>query len=140
MLARRSTTKISARDQNTCARVARLIQHELGILLPVRAKPPVVKQKLAEPRALNPLQKLLGNNLIGIHINPIQRRHTPPMHGEWFHCVILKVCSSNTLSFRAESRNLLLACVRSKSAASTTDESTDESMMVSTEISNSECR
>src|ERR1700690_2144230 len=85
MLARRSTTKIPARNEDARAFVTRLIQHELGVLLSVRAEPPVIKQELAKPRLLNPLQKLLGNNLVSIHVDSIKRRHAPAMHGEWFH-------------------------------------------------------
>jgi len=85
VFARRSTTKVPPRDQDARAFVARLIEHEIGILLSVHAKPPVVKKKLSEASFLDALQELLGNDLVRIHIDPIQRRYATAMHCEWFH-------------------------------------------------------
>src|ERR1035437_7478542 len=84
MLAGRSAAKILARDQNACALVPRLIQHEVSILLSVRAKPPVIKHKLAKACALNPLQKLFGDDLVSIHVDPVQRGHAAPLQGDGF--------------------------------------------------------
>src|SRR5712691_1614668 len=91
MFTRRSTSKILPRDQNARAFVAWLIEHEVGIFLSVRVKPPVIKHKLPKARALDPLQKLLRDDLVSIHVDPIQRRHAPAMHCERFHLVILIV-------------------------------------------------
>ena len=38
-----------------------------------RRKAPVVEQELAEAGALNALQKLLGNDLVGIDVGAIER-------------------------------------------------------------------
>src|ERR1700675_4242718 len=85
VLSRRSAAKIFSSDQNTCAFKARLVQHKVRVLRSVRLKPPVIKQKLSKARLFDPLQKLLGNNLVGIYVNAIQRRDASPMQCEWFH-------------------------------------------------------
>src|ERR1700693_1353078 len=89
MFPRRPTTKIPACNQDAGPLVARFMQHKVGILFSVAAKPPIVKQKLSKPGPLDPLQKLLRNDLVGVHIDPVQWRHTPAMYGEWFHCLSL---------------------------------------------------
>src|SRR5579859_3911299 len=61
------------------------MQHKIRILFSVRPETPVVKHKLTKSSLLNPLQKLLGNNLVGIDVDAIQRRHSPAMHSKWFH-------------------------------------------------------
>ena len=55
------------------------------LLLSIPAESPVVKDKLPESGLLDPLQKLLRNNLVGIDVHSIQRRHAPAMHGKRFH-------------------------------------------------------
>src|SRR6476659_6321877 len=85
MLTRRPAPKILSRDQNTCALVSRLMQHELRILFSICPKAPVVENKLTKSSLLDPLQKLLGDDLVRIHIDAIQRRHPPPMCCKWFH-------------------------------------------------------
>ena len=53
-------------------RVLRLVQFKVGIFcLAVVVVAPVEKQKLAEARALNPLQELLRNDLIRVHVHPV---------------------------------------------------------------------
>src|SRR5580692_6645880 len=85
VLPRRSTTKILADHQDTRARVPRMVENKRWILLAIARAPPIVKQKLAESGALNPLQKLLGNNLIGIDIRPMQRRNPTSVNANGFH-------------------------------------------------------
>src|SRR5581483_4750141 len=85
MLTRRSAAKVLARQQNGRAFVSRLMQNKVRVLLPVRSEAPVIKQKLPKAGLLDPLQKLLRNNLVGIDVHPIQRRHAPAMHSKRFH-------------------------------------------------------
>src|SRR5439155_1460 len=78
-------TEILPGDKNTCARIARLIERKCGIKLSVRGVPPIVKQKFAEARTLDPFQKLLGNNLIGVDVRPLKRRDLPFVSSNWSH-------------------------------------------------------
>src|ERR1700722_1144238 len=95
MFAGRSGAEIPARHQDARACIARFIQNEVRVLFSVRAKSPVIKQKLAEAGALDPLQKLLGDDLIGVDVDPVQRSHAAAMNGEWFHCFNLTIEISN---------------------------------------------
>ena len=52
-----------------------LIQYEVGIGYTVFKISPVEKGKLTEPGPFDPLQKLLGNDLVGIHVRPVERRN-----------------------------------------------------------------
>jgi hypothetical protein len=90
MLTRRSAPKIPSRNQNARTLEAWLMQHKVWILLSVSAKPPVVKHKLPKPGALDPLQELLGDNLVRIHIDSIQRRHPTAMYRKGFHRALLQ--------------------------------------------------
>src|SRR5262249_13259958 len=72
-------------NQNARAFIAWLMQNEIGILLPVAVKAPVVKNKLAKASLLDPLQKLFGNDLISVDIDAIERRDFSAMYGKWFH-------------------------------------------------------
>src|SRR6185369_4237073 len=54
VLTRRTTTEVFISDEYRCAFIPRLIQHERWIRLTIGAVAPVVKQKLAKPRPLNP--------------------------------------------------------------------------------------
>src|SRR5580704_17482102 len=88
MFAGRSAPKVFPRDQNARAFITRLVQHKVWILGSVRCKPPVIKHELAKPRAFDTLQKLFWDDLVGVHINPVQRRHAPLMHCERLHRVL----------------------------------------------------
>src|SRR5438034_2551751 len=69
----------------SCARIAWLIKRKCGIKPSIRRSPPIAKQKFAEARALDPLQKLLGNNLIGVDVRPLKRRDLPFVNSKWSH-------------------------------------------------------
>src|ERR1700692_211950 len=84
VLTRGTAAEILPRNQNARACVARLVQNETCAFLTVAGKTPVVKQELAEAGALNALQKLLRNNLIGIDVHPIKRCHASAMRTKWF--------------------------------------------------------
>ena len=67
--------KIPARDQDACAFVARLVENEVRTFGSVRREAPVVEEKLAEASALDALQELLGDDLVGIDVHTIERRY-----------------------------------------------------------------
>src|SRR4029077_16399867 len=81
VLARVSATEILASQQKARLLVARMVENE-G--LPGRPSP-VVEKKFPETGALDALQELLGNDLIGVDIHPIERRHAPFVYTKWFH-------------------------------------------------------
>ena len=85
MLARGSATEILPGQQNARLLVTRIVEHKR--LCTRRGLSPVVKKKLPKPRALNALQKLLGNDLIGVDIHPIERRNAAFVYTKWFHGV-----------------------------------------------------
>ena len=62
-----------------------MVKRKAGIELAVLVSPPVVKQKLAKSSSLNPFQKLLRHDLVGVYIRPMQRRDFPFMYLEGFH-------------------------------------------------------
>jgi hypothetical protein len=89
MFSRGSTTEILSRYQNTRARIARMVENKRRVVLAIAGAAPIEQQKLAEPGALNPLQKLLGNDLIGINIGPMKRRNTTFVDANGFHGSLL---------------------------------------------------
>src|SRR5579862_1075575 len=103
VLARRSAAEIFARDQNAGAFVARLVQHEVRILLAIRAEAPVIKDELAEAGLLDPLQELLGDDLVGVDVDAIERGYAPAMDGEWVHLRPFSSCQIERCSTRASS-------------------------------------
>ena len=54
--------------------IPRIVQHELRNRIAGRRLPPVEEQKIAVAGALDALQKLLGNDLVGIDVGAIERR------------------------------------------------------------------
>ena len=73
MLATRAIAKVFSPNQNCCFAKTRLIEFEVRIFTPVGMKTPIEKQKLTEPRALDPFEKLFGNDLIGVDVGTIHR-------------------------------------------------------------------
>jgi hypothetical protein len=59
----------------------------------VLAATPVVEQELAEAGAFDPLQELLGDDLIGVDVGPIERDDFPFVSAEWLHCLSLSLAS-----------------------------------------------
>src|SRR5260370_39475712 len=49
------------------------------------ATPPVVEQKRAVTRALDPFEKLLGNDLVGVDIRAVERSNDAGDAGEGLH-------------------------------------------------------
>ena len=85
VLPRRAAAEIRAGDQDRSARIARIVQDEVGVRRAVRPPPPVVKQVPTEPCSFDALQKLLGDDLIGVDIPPEEGHHAAPMHAERLH-------------------------------------------------------
>jgi hypothetical protein len=46
---------------------------------------PVIEQELAEPRALHALEELLGHDLIGVHVGPVQVTDATGDDVDWVH-------------------------------------------------------
>src|SRR5271170_4191620 len=85
VLTRRTTANILSRNQNACAFITRFVQNKTSALLSVGGEPPVIKQKLPKAGALNSLQKLFRDDLVGVNIDPVQRSHAPTMCTKRFH-------------------------------------------------------
>jgi len=64
-----------------------LIQLELWIRLAVGQVAPVEEGELTEPGALDALEELFGDDLVGVHVDPRQRRHDAGELGERFHAI-----------------------------------------------------
>jgi hypothetical protein len=68
MFAAGTATEVAARDEHTRAPGFRAIQFEVGVVRAVVTKPPVEEQVLPEAGPLDPLEELLGDDLIGIDV------------------------------------------------------------------------
>src|SRR5262245_3687583 len=79
VLARGADAKVLAREQDLRALVTRLVEHELGVLAP-RGEAGV-----AEPGALDRLQVLLRNDLVGVDVRAVERHDEGFQDGELVH-------------------------------------------------------
>jgi hypothetical protein len=77
MFARRAAAEVGAGHQDRRAAILRLVQHERGLELPV------VKEEGPEAGSLNPFQKLLRDDLIGIDVITAQGYGQSAMDGKW---------------------------------------------------------
>ena len=94
MFAAGAAAEIVARQQDGCALVARLIQHEVGVGLArcrVHARlamvqiAPFVKQVFAKSGFLDGLEKLLGDDGVGVDVFAVEGGHQALVYGEFFH-------------------------------------------------------
>ena len=85
MLAAGAAAEIPPRQQNAGPAIFRPVQFELGIVGAIVVESPIEKQKLPKAGALDPLEKLLGDDLIGIDIRPIHRSDEAGVFGEGGH-------------------------------------------------------
>ncbi len=95
VLAARSAAEVLARQQDGGARVARLVQHEVGVGLAGRFRhaglaglvqvSPFVEQVGAEARLLDRLQELLGDDGVGIDVLAVHGGHEAFVEGEFLH-------------------------------------------------------
>src|ERR1017187_2610915 len=74
------------------------MQHKVCGLFAVWREAPIVEQKLPEAGALDALEKLFGDNLIGIDIHAIERSDESGGFAKWLHGVWPTLCKAE-LSF-----------------------------------------
>src|SRR6202020_466687 len=76
VLARRTTAKVFACHQNFGALVVWMIQHEIRVrragVRPFLNAPPIEKEEVTIAGAFNPLEELLGNDLVGVDVLAIE--------------------------------------------------------------------
>src|SRR5579863_3193742 len=94
VFARGPATEVLARNQNGRSLIPRLVQHEVGILLAGGTKAPVIEEELPESGFLDSLQKLLGNDLVGIHIDPLHRSDQSTVCAKRSHFLTLQILSN----------------------------------------------
>ena len=75
VLARGAAAEVLAGHQDAGALIAWIVQHKIWIGFAVGVEAPVKKEKFAEAGALDALQELLGDDLVGVDIGAIERRH-----------------------------------------------------------------
>src|SRR5207237_1161612 len=85
VFAARAAAKIFAGDENLRALVARIVEHKVRNGITGRSLPPIEKEKVPITRALDPLQELLGNNLVRVDIRPVERHRQRCECLEWLH-------------------------------------------------------
>ena len=74
VFAARSAGEVFAGDEYLRALVARIVEHERRIGIAGRVAAPVEEEELAVAGALDALQKLLGNDLVGVDVGAVERR------------------------------------------------------------------
>ena len=84
VLTRGPASEICPRNQDRRPGVLRPIERECRVEV-AAAAPPIVEEKWTKPRPLDPLEKLLRDDLIGVHIGPVHRRDQSGMFDERFH-------------------------------------------------------
>ena len=89
MLARRTAAEIIPCQENTRPVVAGLIEDKAVLGVAVVGIAPIREQTLPQAGALNGLEVLLGNNLVGIDIHPVERGNNTGQRGKSVHSVFL---------------------------------------------------
>src|SRR5260221_4339235 len=79
VLARGAAAEVLAPEKDRRALVARLIEHELRVLAPRG------EQRIGEAGLLDRLQVLLRDDLVRIHVRPVERRDETVQQRELFH-------------------------------------------------------
>src|SRR3984893_4248433 len=87
VFAGRSATEILAGHKNASSCITRLVQREGRIWQTIFRAAPIVKQKLAKAGALNSLEELLGNDLVGIDVSAMERSDLAFVDAKGFHNV-----------------------------------------------------
>ena len=88
MFARRSAAKVFASNQDAGAFVAGLVEHKRWVLVTAILASPIEKEELPKTSSLDALQKLFGDDLIGVHVSPIQGSDYAGMYAKRVHCVV----------------------------------------------------
>ena len=89
-------------EQDPRALELRLVQLEPRLWVAVLVEAPVVEGELPVARALDPLQELLGNDRVRIHIRSVERCNESTMYCELFHDFrwTISMMNSETEAFR----------------------------------------
>src|ERR1039457_969847 len=85
VFSRGAATKILSGYQNACRTVMLLVEHEVVPGRSIAMKAPAREEVGAETDALDALQMLLGDDLVGVDVLPQQRRNSPAMLAKRFH-------------------------------------------------------
>src|SRR5271168_5055578 len=89
VLAGRSAAKVLACNQNLRVLVLRLVQHEIRMrragLRTLLNPSPIEEQKVFIAGAFDPLEELLGDNLIGVNVGAVKWSDHTFMLPEWLH-------------------------------------------------------
>src|ERR1700756_509180 len=85
VLARRAAAKVLACYQNTDSLISRLVQHESRIFSALLIVAPVIKEEFSEAGTLDALEKLFRDDLVRIHVVPVERSHQAFMYAKWLH-------------------------------------------------------
>src|ERR1041385_5345499 len=91
MLARRTTAEVLPGEQNACATILWRIQQEGRIGRTVAVVAPVKEKHVTITGALNPLQKLLGDDLVRIDIVAPEHSNDSAMNSKALHRSVLIV-------------------------------------------------
>ncbi len=93
VLAARATAEVLAGQQDAGTGELRLVEHELGVglLASIVEEAPVVEQVLAKTDAVDLLQKLLGNDGVGVDVGAVEGDDDPFMLFESCHLVLLVI-------------------------------------------------
>src|SRR5205823_4026331 len=83
MLPRRTTPEVRTGHQHRCIPIPRSVQDEIAV------PPPVVEEKRTEAGPVDPLEELLGNDLVGVDVRPVERGENAGDAGKRFHSVEL---------------------------------------------------
>ncbi|MNE61489.1 hypothetical protein D3C80_1567080 [compost metagenome] len=91
MLAARAAAEVLPGQQYAGAGELRLVQHKLGVrlLACIVQEAPVVEQVLAKTDAVHLLQKLLGNDGVGVDVGAVEGDDDPFVLLEACHLVLL---------------------------------------------------
>ena len=77
MLARRAAAEVPPGEEDRGATELGPVELEPGPLVAVLVEAPVVEQELAVARALDPLQELLRDDLVGVDVGSVEDRDRP---------------------------------------------------------------
>src|ERR1700678_3437623 len=89
MFTRRPASKVLPCHQDLRAAIPRLVENELRIgsagVRSLLNAPPIEEEEFTVAGALDPLEELLGNDLIRIDIDPVERSGKRGQFAKWLH-------------------------------------------------------
>jgi hypothetical protein len=85
VLAARATAEVAPRQEDAGTAVFGPVQLEIGIVRPVVVKPPIEEQVLSKAGSLDPLEELLGDDLVGIDVGPVHGSDEAGVGGVGLH-------------------------------------------------------